>query len=295
MQIATSGGRVIVNGNRIGTSCVCCGPPNPCACCSEYPLELQATVSIGSVAEACYLGVGNTEVLLSSVLRHLWVRKAPWNQHGLASGSFTLSPTSVWSAGTQEDITSATRCRSYTYGSGLVVADDETVVEFRVTATAWGTVSGPCNWKVAVAFTQYIFPLFTPPAVIGGPKRPPSRVDSIFIYAPENLISLLKIGTEEPHQAFAGGLASIGSLCAGNTATASFNGTVQARQCTPQIDFSPERRCVRPVEGGVVVVSAGVPLQVSDVFSISDLSGAGELTDTPCPAQTASFSVTLSA
>lgn len=295
MQIATSGGRVIVNGNRIGTSCACCGPAGPCVgCCSPFPEELQATVSISSIAEACYLGRGYFDIPGPTPdLEDWWVRKAPWNQHGLASGTFTLSPTIGWFAGTEEEITSATKCKSYTYGSGLVVADDETVVEFRIIATCWAY----CVWKVSVAFTQYIFPLFTPPAVVGGPFAPPRRLESIFNYAPQNLVLLLRIGSGQPHAASARGLVGIDSPCLGNATTASFSGAVREVVCTPESGTGALNtvRCVRPVEGGVVIVSAGVPPQVSQVYSISDLSGAGELVDTPCGAQTASFSVTLTA
>ena len=292
MTIATKNGVPIITSGSLARNCACCKPAGPCVgCCSPFPQELQATVSISSITEACYRGRGYQDVFGAPDVIDLWIRKAPWNQHGLASGSFTLSPTVVWFAGTQAEIESATKCQSYTYGSGLVVADDETVVEFRVTATCWAY----CVWKVSVAFTQYIFPLFTPPAVVGGPLNPPLRVDSIFNYAPENLVSVLKIGTGEPHMAFASGLTGIGSPCLGNSTTASFSGTVSAVECTPQSGSSSTIYCVRPVDGGVRVFGPGVPPTVSDVYSISDLSGAGELTGGPCAAQTASFSVTLSA
>lgn len=292
MTIATKNGAPIITSGSLARNCACCKPAGPCVgCCSPFPQELQATVSISSIAEACYRGSGYLLVGGGNNLRDVWIRKAPWNQHGLASGSFTLSPTVLWFAGTEEEITSATKCKSYTYGSGLVVADDETVVEFRIIATCWAY----CVWKVSVAFTQYIFPLFTPPAVVGGPLNPGFRVESLFNYSPESLTNLVADGTRGAHRASASVLVTVGSPCAGNSTNASLSGTVSAVECTPESGSFDTTRCVRPVDGGVVVVSPGFPPPVSEVYSISDFSGAGELTGEPCAAQTASFSVTLSA
>ena len=301
MQIATSGGRVIVNGNRIGTSCACCGPPNPCAACCPggFPEEIQAAVNVSSIAEACYVGSGYRNDGPNRIAEDFWTRKAPWNQHGLASGSFTLSSTVLFFAGTEEQITSQTKCKSYTYGSGLVVADDETVVAFRIIATCFGN----CVWQLRISFTQYIFPLFTPPAVppdVGSLLFPGFRTDSLFNYSPEGLSALVQGGflsRNRPHTAFVNELVSIDSPCLANATTASLTGTVGGYVCTPETGgiFSARTRCVRPVEGGVEAVGSGFPPSVSGPYDVSYLSGAGELTDTPCPAQTASISVTLTA
>lgn len=298
MTIATKNGVPIITSGSLARNCACCGPPNPCAACCPggFPEEIQAAVNVSSIAEACYVGSGYRNDGPNQIAEDFWTRKAPWNQHGLASGSFTLSSTVLFFAGTDEQISSQTKCKSYTYGSGLVVADDETVVAFRIIATCFGN----CVWRLRISFTQYIFPLFTPPAVPPFPLLPGFRRDSLFNYPPEGLSDLVQGGflsRNRPHRAFVNELVSIDSPCLVNATTASLTGTVGGYVCTPTTGgiSSPRIVCVRPVEGGVETVGAGFPPLVSGPYDVSFLSGAGELTDTPCPAQTASISVTLTA
>lgn len=291
MQIATSGGRVIVNGNRIGTSCACCATVGSCAaCCPSYPSEIQAIISVGSASDVCYAAqVIDGNKTLS------WLRTHAFNQADQISGTYTLTQVSTaYRAGFP--VFYGTPCVSYLYTSSVIAADIDSLLSWSVLATLYSNET-TCLWQVEIGVTQTIYPIVT------------STYPSPLLPSPPNRFSALVVGSVggiHTSGAFFASLRSVSGIaaaCSGGTGNASSSPNLATLgggnyTCTPSfVPFGLSgfyTNCVVPVDGGVATLAdPSVINPFPDVYSVGHLSAAGTISGQSCTQPTTSVSVTL--